>query len=220
MAAGLLAYADTRGETPKVSFIHPDRRGDDIAETDAAGQLSRKNTYTEYGQIRQGPPPSPYGFLGSYGRFFDPQTSLYLLGARLYNPTLGRFLSRDPIPGGSANDYEYGAGNPVMNADPSGRFYGIASMCYLIVIGGGYDPMCAEAPPHTDPEPPVGGGSRMGDKLIYKDPMTGTYMIIDTRRGVIEARDLGRTAVVRKLWSKPSIEWSSVGKSFAEEIPF
>jgi hypothetical protein len=150
----------------------------------------------------------------------ESTTSLYLLGARLYDPTLGRFLSRDPIPGGSANDYEYGAGNPVMNADPSGRFYGIASMCYLIVMGGGYDPMCAEAPPPTDPEPRVGGGSRMGDKLIYKDPVTGTYMIIDTRRGVIEARDLGRTAVVRKLWSKPSIEWSSVGKSFAEEIPF
>jgi hypothetical protein len=70
-----------------------------------------------------------------------------------------------------------------MNADPSGRFYGIASMCYLIVMGGGYDPMCAEAPPPTDPEPRVGGGSRMGDKLIYKDPVTGTYMSVDTSCG-------------------------------------
>ena len=123
MPAGVLAYADTTGDTPKVSFIHSDRRGDGIAESGSAGQLRRNNTYTEYGTTRQGPPPSPYGFLGSYGRFFDPQTSLYLLGARLYDPTLGRFLSRDPIPGGSANDYEYGGGNPVMNWDAAGTHH-------------------------------------------------------------------------------------------------
>jgi hypothetical protein len=45
MAGGVLAYADTTGSTPKVSFIHPDKRGDDTAETDAAGQPTRKNTY-------------------------------------------------------------------------------------------------------------------------------------------------------------------------------
>jgi RHS repeat-associated protein len=119
-------------------FIHSDKRGDDIAETGTEGQTRRRNTYTEYGQTQKGSPPSPYGFLGSYGRFFDPQTSLYLLGARLYDPSLGRFLSRDPIPGGSANDYEYGAGNPVMSRDAPGTHHCRIGWCedlFLSVYG-------------------------------------------------------------------------------------
>lgn len=120
MAAGLQAYADTSGSTPKVRFLSPDRRGDTTAETGPGGGLATRRTLDEYANLRSGTPPSPYGFLGSYGRIYDPTTSLYLLGARLYDPTLGRFLSRDPIPGGSANDYEYGGGNPVMRTDATG----------------------------------------------------------------------------------------------------
>jgi RHS repeat-associated protein len=214
MAAGLLAYADTRGETPKVSFIHPDKRGDDIAETDAAGQLSRKNTYTEYGQIRQGPPPSPYGFLGSYGRFFDPQTALYLLGARLYDPTLGRFLSRDPMPGGSANDYEYGAGNPVMNADPSGTFvsspkvwdYLAGAICNWAIrnpiqaetLYPGLYYLCAGSLDQTYIRVPdtVRGGTRYFRVVRYP---SGGHTVVDTRRGYVVARDLGSTEVKRLI---------------------
>lgn len=35
-------------------------------------------------------------------------------------PAMGRFLSPDPIEGGSANDYEYAAGDPVNNFDLTG----------------------------------------------------------------------------------------------------
>jgi hypothetical protein len=45
------------------------------------------------------------------------------MGARLYNPHTGRFLSTDPIPGGSANPYEYALQDPYNNLDLDGRAY-------------------------------------------------------------------------------------------------
>jgi hypothetical protein len=47
--------------------------------------------------------------------------TLYMMGARLYAPGIGRFLQVDPVPGGSANAYEYGAGDPINNVDLDGR---------------------------------------------------------------------------------------------------
>jgi RHS repeat-associated protein len=51
----------------------------------------------------------------------DP-TGLDLMGARYYDPALGRFISQDPfgISGGSANLYEYALDDPVGRNDPTG----------------------------------------------------------------------------------------------------
>ena len=43
------------------------------------------------------------------------------MGARQYNPSSGRFTSIDPVEGGSANDYEYVAGDPIGLSDISGE---------------------------------------------------------------------------------------------------
>ncbi|GAX57165.1 hypothetical protein AQJ27_36135 [Streptomyces olivochromogenes] len=45
------------------------------------------------------------------------------MGVRLYDPTTGRFLSIDPVPGGSANAYEYCGGDPINRYDLDGRFW-------------------------------------------------------------------------------------------------
>ncbi|GGQ83753.1 hypothetical protein GCM10010166_62420 [Couchioplanes caeruleus subsp. azureus] len=62
-----------------------------------------------------------YGWLGSAQRATDSTNGLMLMGARLYNSTTGRFLSVDPVYGGSANDYDYGNADPVNNTDLDGR---------------------------------------------------------------------------------------------------
>jgi RHS repeat-associated protein len=69
------------------------------------------------------------------GREYDPETGLYYYRARYYSPELGRFISRDPLGygGGSMGLYEYGAGNPAVNVDPSGEIVGADDA--LIIIG-------------------------------------------------------------------------------------
>ncbi|CAK7285164.1 RHS repeat-associated core domain-containing protein [Streptomyces misionensis] len=58
--------------------------------------------YDEYGNPRTDQPATRYGWLGGKQRSGETPTGLLLMGARLYNPGTGRFLSTDPVPGGSA----------------------------------------------------------------------------------------------------------------------
>lgn len=43
------------------------------------------------------------------------------MGVRLYSSNLGRFVSVDPVAGGSANDYDYAYANPLNIHDLDGR---------------------------------------------------------------------------------------------------
>ena len=63
------------------------------------------------------------------GEQLDPESSLYFLRARYYDPVLGRFISRDPISGKldnpqTQNPYAYALDNPVNVSDPSGLWAG------------------------------------------------------------------------------------------------
>jgi hypothetical protein len=44
------------------------------------------------------------------------------MGARAYNSQTGRFSQTDPVPGGSANAYDYALQNPVINSDLTGSW--------------------------------------------------------------------------------------------------
>ncbi|MFM9441576.1 DNRLRE domain-containing protein [Streptomyces acidiscabies] len=70
----------------------------------------------EYGNPRTGQTAARYSWLGGKQRSAETLTGLTLMGVRLYNPATGRFLSVDPVHGGSANAYDY------VNADPLNRF--------------------------------------------------------------------------------------------------
>ncbi|MFL6077245.1 MAG: RHS repeat-associated core domain-containing protein [Mycobacteriales bacterium] len=85
--------------------------------------LPARTYYAPYGQVRplSAPPPTDHGFLG---KVRDHTTGLDELGARYYDPGLGRFLSPDPAADPSsaqtANAYSYGANNPITYMDPTG----------------------------------------------------------------------------------------------------
>lgn len=76
---------------------------------------------TEYGVPRDpNTKPARYSWVGGKRRSSDDLADLILMGVRLYNPTTGRFLSVDPIPGGNANPYTYPE-NPIDGYDLTGQ---------------------------------------------------------------------------------------------------
>ncbi len=59
------------------------------------------------------------------GEQSDAETGLYCLRARYYDPSTGRFISKDPFPGRiaqpqSLNGFVYVRNNPIVLIDPSG----------------------------------------------------------------------------------------------------
>ena len=63
----------------------------------------------------------PIGFAGAFGVLSEPN-GLYYMNARYYDPTIGRFLSEDPLGlgGGDLTLYSYAGNNPLVFVDPSG----------------------------------------------------------------------------------------------------
>ena len=66
--------------------------------------------------------PPRYGWLGGAQRSGDTLGGTILMGSRVYAPTIGRFLSIDPTPGGNANSYDYCTTGPVNCTDLTGNW--------------------------------------------------------------------------------------------------
>ena len=156
--------------TWRVFFQLFDQRGDTTALTNHLGTLVMTQSYHDFG-AQKNTPSLPYGFLGSFGRLHIPQTGLDLLGARHYNPRLGRFLSKDPIEGGSSNPYEYGGGDPQNKVDPTGRFFfGLELVSVLCWLSGLECSFGGAPPPPPRPPSPAPPSSRNGSSPKLGDP--------------------------------------------------
>ncbi|WP_245733189.1 PA14 domain-containing protein [Lentzea jiangxiensis] len=119
------------------SYDHPSVRGDTVLTTDAAGnQAGQLRHYTPFGEPLAAngsvdndnvpdnqPGQMDHGWLGQHQRPYEHAGALSIvqMGARPYSPLLGRFLSVDPVEGGSANDYDYVNGDPVNANDLDGK---------------------------------------------------------------------------------------------------
>ncbi|MBI5546772.1 MAG: RHS repeat protein, partial [Deltaproteobacteria bacterium] len=122
-ATGAAAFTLAAASGGALRYTHLDPFDRVVAISDETGTLTRVEEDC-YGQRLSGVAPS--GPVASFhGIPYDEETKLYFAGPRPYDPATGEFLAPDPagIESG-ADPFGYGGGNPILRADPSGRFLG------------------------------------------------------------------------------------------------
>jgi RHS repeat-associated protein len=109
----------------KVHWLALDHHGTPEIAIDAASQAVQRRRHTPYGETRGAAPTGWPGQKGFVGGTADPSTGLVHLGAREYDPTLGKFISVDPVVDPSEpqqlNGYVYANNSPVTYSDSDGE---------------------------------------------------------------------------------------------------
>ncbi len=126
------------------SYYHYDGLGTVRLMTDDLCLVTNSYTYDAFGNSVSSVSSvaNTYGFTGE--QQFAETDNLVFLRARYYQPSYGRFTSKDPIGyRGGLNLYGYVMNNPIIRIDPSG-------FDYTIPPGMGI-------PPISMPSPPAGG---------------------------------------------------------------
>lgn len=107
-----------RGNT--MSYYQADGLGSVTSLSDSKGNLVSTYEYDSFGNLlaSTGSISNPFRYTG---REFDAETDLYFYRARYYDPSIGRFISEDPIRfDAGTNFYTYCLNDPIMFIDPWG----------------------------------------------------------------------------------------------------
>jgi RHS repeat-associated protein len=119
----LVAIQDSAtGTTLQLANLHGDTIATATLDPTATGLLSTFDA-TEFGIPRTTGTSPRYSWLGAKQRETDDLAGITLMGVRLYVPTMGRFLQVDPVPGGSANAYDYTNQDPINAFDLDGKWW-------------------------------------------------------------------------------------------------
>jgi RHS repeat-associated protein len=113
------------------AYFHADGLGSIASLTNPAGAVAASYVYDSFGNLTAstGTVTNPFQYTG---REFDSETGLYYYRARYYDPTIGRFISEDPVSFfGGHNFYHYAGNEPTLFIDPSG----LAKTCNLPPVG-------------------------------------------------------------------------------------
>ena len=124
----LARYTETRGldeelsvlRSGTTSYFQTDGLGSATSLSNGAGSLAKTYTFDSYGKqtASTGTLTNQFQYTG---REFDSETGPYFNRARYYDPSVGRFISEDPLAFESGpNYYSYVHNSPIRFIDPRG----------------------------------------------------------------------------------------------------
>ena len=116
-----LALIEDMGNAQRVYHYHNDPNGCPTRLTNIRGEVKWAASYTVWGQISKLHINGVENPIRLQGQYFDNETLLHYNRFRYYLPSLGQYLSSDPLALFSqANTYTYCNGNPFIFVDPLG----------------------------------------------------------------------------------------------------
>ncbi|HPS55664.1 MAG TPA: RHS repeat-associated core domain-containing protein, partial [Sedimentisphaerales bacterium] len=129
----VVAQHDGDTSDARYFYLH-DRLGSVRQIINTAGNVVNRYTYNPYGETFATEQTETVGNSFKFtGQWFDAEIDQYYLRARMYDPHLGRFTTRDPVRGGfkepmSLHAYLYCLNDPMNKIDLSGEEFTLSGL--------------------------------------------------------------------------------------------